>query len=822
MQEGARVRGNREVRWLRFVVLLLALPLLTAATVTIRNSDLLVEGNTQLGDAAADTTTVKGPSTFEADATLSGVDLLLTTNAAQVRATHATDGYVLNLDNQTNTGVYYSAAVNNLWEWHQSGTQRAYVDLDNGDAQFEGTMTATIYYDRNSTSYFVDPASPLSGRLWGNLSIGFGGAADDDYLYFDNAGEYVRWSDAASQFEFSDDLQVSGNLVVTGNISIGGDPYVDEAGDTMTGDLTMSGTDVLLSTSAAQIRSTHTADAWIINVDNETNTGIFYQAAALNRWGWYQLGTQRAYLDLDDGSMQLDGQLFVDSALDPGLTLGAGTSAYFQLGDTAAKIYRPASNRIFVRAESTDNVAQFASYGLYLPQDPGISFYAGGDLEVGYASAADDDTIYFDSSALTEWIQWNDGAGAFLLSDDLVIGGSSYIDDDTTFGENADDWIQLAGYIEFKTNSASYGLVVREDSSTNYVGITSEAGYAYLADSNVATSYFLRGNSDDVVLGTSISSRHDWWGYLSGGNGDTHRIYPGGVNWGYVGDSVTYWFAMYASSFSPPSSKTYKKDIKYLDDADYDRMMEDLERLPLVFYRYKKETSRPELENEAKYKATPHLGTLAEDAPAYVQDHTFRAVSLYDLTSFALAGVKHNRASVKSLEEKVQELERQVTASGLASVTGPETWVPFPEGFAADLDRGSASPVVTATPNVRGVHLAVTSWDARGFLVAAEPAVPGAAFGWIAVATLPKAPKEPARPDPEYWKENLIVSDDVKDFMRSWILRSHKADLRQERKDYPNGRHGPQPDRAPDAVPPEEAPQPDAPPASARVVDPAR
>ena len=62
----------------------------------------------------------------------------------------------------------------------------------------------------------------------------------------------------------------------------------------MTGALTMSGVDVLPSSTAA-LRATHTADAWIINVDNETNTGILYQAAAFNRWGWHQLGTQRAY-----------------------------------------------------------------------------------------------------------------------------------------------------------------------------------------------------------------------------------------------------------------------------------------------------------------------------------------------------------------------------------------------------------------------------------------------------------------------------------------------------------------------------------------------
>ncbi|UCF81158.1 MAG: hypothetical protein JSV08_01685 [Acidobacteriota bacterium] len=61
-------------------------------------------------------------------------------------------------------------------------------------------------------SYYLDPGDPTSGSLFGNLQLGDGSAADDDYLYFDATAEYLRWSDVNNRFEFSNDVYTSQSL----------------------------------------------------------------------------------------------------------------------------------------------------------------------------------------------------------------------------------------------------------------------------------------------------------------------------------------------------------------------------------------------------------------------------------------------------------------------------------------------------------------------------------------------------------------------------------------------------------------------------------
>ncbi|GEM_PF-4255558 len=105
-----------------------------------------------------------------------------------------------------------------------------------------------------------------------------------------------------------------------------------------------------------------------------------------------------------------------------------GSGVYFAgstQGTDAARLYA-SGNRLLVRAEDTDNVAQFASYGLYLPLDPGICFYAGGDIQVGYAGAADDDYVYMDNA--NQWLRWTESTGRFQFSSGLQLGGNLLLD----------------------------------------------------------------------------------------------------------------------------------------------------------------------------------------------------------------------------------------------------------------------------------------------------------------------------------------------------------------------------------------------------------
>ncbi len=221
--------------------------------------------------------------TMYGDLTLSSSDLLLPDSSSQIRFTHASSGYLMNVENSTNSGIYYDA-TNNYWSWIQSGITRGRIDLDNGyleasqfrdmdnasyyldpssmtsgrmygnlqigngspsdddniyfdqnseylrweDANarfsFSDDISAESFYDFNNTTYYLDPSALTSGRMYGNFQIGYGSSSDDDYLYFDQNSEYLSWTNAATEFYLTDDLHVSGDMIVTG-----GDVYNDSA-----------------------------------------------------------------------------------------------------------------------------------------------------------------------------------------------------------------------------------------------------------------------------------------------------------------------------------------------------------------------------------------------------------------------------------------------------------------------------------------------------------------------------------------------------------------------------------------------------------------
>ncbi|RME50673.1 MAG: hypothetical protein D6795_09660, partial [Deltaproteobacteria bacterium] len=84
-----------------------------------------------------------------------------------------------------------------------------------------GNVRANRFSDTANATYYLDPASTGSALfLAGEAHVGMAANNDDDYLYFDTGtAEWLRWDDNPGQFEFSDDLLVSGNLTVTGSIN---------------------------------------------------------------------------------------------------------------------------------------------------------------------------------------------------------------------------------------------------------------------------------------------------------------------------------------------------------------------------------------------------------------------------------------------------------------------------------------------------------------------------------------------------------------------------------------------------------------------------
>ena len=158
----------------------------------------------------------------------------------------------------------------------------------------------------------------------------------------------------------------------------------------------------------------------------------------------------------------------------------------------------------------------------------------------------------------------------------LQSGG--YIDDDGTTGGNSDDWIKLSGYIEMKSTTDSYGIVLRDRASTNYLGLTQVGGYSYFADCNTSGNYFLRGDGANAQIrgnltvlssadvgGTGSSSykletlgdiyANGGWFRVSGARGIYFQSYGGGL---YMTDGS--WIRTYGNKSFYHNTGTMRTD----------------------------------------------------------------------------------------------------------------------------------------------------------------------------------------------------------------------------------------------------------------------
>ncbi len=370
---------------------------------------------------------------------------------------------------------------------------------------------------------------------------------------------------------------------------------------------------------------------------------------------------------------------------------------------------------------------------------------------------------YNSNASGTGLIATGNGATGSYLSAGTGIAGTGV---DGIYGKASD--ASGTGIIGSGNNGTATTLV----GGSGVAGSGTEVGvYGYANSATGAGILGQNGNASGwagdfqgpTKIGTSTSDVHNFWGtFQAGSTSDLHIIVPQTDWYGYVGNSSLAWYYMYSYNYAAGSRRKIKRNIKQMNDTSYYIIMNDIEKMKPSMYKFKFETDKFEHGNEAKYRPNSHLGLIVDEVPDYLQDNTFRAVDIYALGTFALAGVKYNRKDIKELKTKINDF-------GNDQMSGTEKWISFSEDFSSKLSAGNI-PIVTITSNNPNVNLSITEKTNKGFKVVVSQPVINLSFDWIAMAKVDVNNNKLTEEEIiAYKKKNhLLVPEKEKQKMKNW------------------------------------------------------
>lgn len=151
------------------------------------------------------------------------------------------------------------------------------------------------------------------------------------------------------------------------------------------------------------------------------------------------------------------------------------------------------------------------------------------------------------------------------------------------------------------------------------------------------------------------------------------RISPTSNAFGLVGNSGNAWWQMWAYAFNNASDERVKKDIEDLTEPEMRQMLDRLDSIRSVRFRYNEETSELDPEKPAKYREFPHVGVIAQSMPEEViaNDGPVMAINLADTIGYTIVALRGLRAEtreatndlyakLKERDKRINDLERRV------------------------------------------------------------------------------------------------------------------------------------------------------------------
>ena len=417
--------------------------LLTVHGDTLLNRDLVVDGNTTIGDASGDSLTVNATPTFNANVALAtGVDLTVGGNATvdgnlvvhgtttTVNSTVVTlDDPIITLGGDTAPGSddgkdrgvefrYYGGSAKVGWfGWDNSAGRFAlFNDATNSSEVFDGTRSGI---DAGSLKLFdtTNATNAATGTLivGGGASVGLDFYVGDDLVVTDDASIGGNL-DVTGDFDLTDDFRIntakftvaasSGNTAIAGTLAVDGNATIGNAsGDqhSVTGTVTFN--QAITSTDI-------TADNVKIGVDAANEISTTTGNLVLDSDG----GTVNITDDLDvDNNLNVDGNAKVDGTLtvDGNATIGNAS------GDAHSVTGTVAFNQAIT---STDITAD--------------------DIRIGVDASNEISTV-------TGNLVLDSAGGKVHITDNAEVDGTFQVDGNATIGSASGDTHSVTGTVTF-------------------------------------------------------------------------------------------------------------------------------------------------------------------------------------------------------------------------------------------------------------------------------------------------------------------------------------------------------------------------------------
>ncbi|HPL92941.1 MAG TPA: tail fiber domain-containing protein, partial [bacterium] len=128
----------------------------------------------------------------------------------------------------TGYGVYALANSTTGWAGYFDG--RAGVGQAFYVGQAGGTDDDYVYFDAGGEYIKYNNAQGFFDFSASSIAVGMASASDDDYIRFDDGtNEYLMWNNTTAGFELSDDLNITGTFDASSTITAGGNIYTNSS-----------------------------------------------------------------------------------------------------------------------------------------------------------------------------------------------------------------------------------------------------------------------------------------------------------------------------------------------------------------------------------------------------------------------------------------------------------------------------------------------------------------------------------------------------------------------------------------------------------------